>query len=346
MTAGLRALLVVAGAVLAACTSASAAGAPVAPAARPPVVEPAVAPDGPRMPITPTPHVGAGQPTTAAGTCTSSRLRTPGDWSRTITFQGTRRSYTVRLPAGYDGRTARPAVFLLHGLGRDGESLLRGTGMGRLADEEGFIVVAPEARGMVTSWDVRTPSGRPGSDVDFIDAVLADVREQACLDDERTHVAGFSNGAVMAMNLACRPSSPFASYAAVAGPWFDESCRDAPATSMLSFHGTQDEVVGYSGAKTVIGTLPPVRQTMQDWAEVSGCLASEREDLSRRVRHFTWAPCAAGVAVELYQLVGNGHVWPGAVTVGRSKDRNERTDEQVDATTLIWEFFERHPLRS
>jgi len=42
----------------------------------------------------------------------------------------------------------------------------------------------------------------------------------------------------------------------------------------------------------------------------------------------------------LYTIEGGGHTWPSGPRSGR---RVGRVSREIDATTAIWEFFQRHP---
>ena len=52
-----------------------------------------------------------------------------------------------------------------------------------------------------------------------------------------------------------------------------------------------------------------------------------------------YSECRDEVAVLLYIVEGGGHTWPGAADVARLGN----VTQEIDATDLIWEFFEAHP---
>lgn len=55
------------------------------------------------------------------------------------------RTYTVRLPHGYDKEKHYPVMILLHGMGQDSDDMERLTQFDQLADKEGIIAVYPLA---------------------------------------------------------------------------------------------------------------------------------------------------------------------------------------------------------
>jgi polyhydroxybutyrate depolymerase len=61
-----------------------------------------------------------------------------------------------------------------------------------------------------------------------------------------------------------------------------------------------------------------------------------------RVTETRYGGCRDGAEVVLYSIRGGGHTWPGgpqylpAFIIGK-------TSRQIDATSVIWSFFEAHP---
>lgn len=62
-----------------------------------------------------------------------------------VTVDDVDRSYTVRLPRGYDPQRHYPVVVLLHGKNQDPEDMERLTRFDQLADKDGIIAVYPAA---------------------------------------------------------------------------------------------------------------------------------------------------------------------------------------------------------
>ena len=83
----------------------------------------------------------------------------------------------------------------------------------------------------------------------------------------------------------------------------------------------------------------PVRAFAMGWAAREGCrMASQGEVIYRKgdATGERWA-CLPGQEVELYTLDGKGHSWPGSMMPARI------TSQDVDATAVMWAFFEAHP---
>ena len=61
----------------------------------------------------------------------------------------------------------------------------------------------------------------------------------------------------------------------------------------------------------------------------------------------TYKKCAQGAEVELYELLGEGHEWPGGPTMPSSiTSLLGPQSDAVSANELMWSFFVAHPLAS
>ncbi|MCW2788897.1 MAG: hypothetical protein JWP56_1200 [Aeromicrobium sp.] len=280
---------------------------------------------------------------TAPDRCSTGRPLDVGTTTRTVVVGGVTRTYVQHVPPGYDPTARTPLVMLFHGLGGDPRAVVRTTGMAQAADERTAILVAPLGSGKVSHWDFRSPMTEPTSDLAFVRTLVKELRRDGCIDSSRTYAAGFSNGSALTLALACDGSTDFAAYAAVSGPYFTPDCASAPPASIVYFHGMKDRTVPYEGATTVVGRLPAVNDTMSMWASHDGCPASgATTTASDDLRHYSWTSCRDATAVDIYAIVDGVHGWPGGGPM--SPGRTSRTeDSPVDATRLIWEFFDRHP---
>jgi polyhydroxybutyrate depolymerase len=275
--------------------------------------------------------------------CAPARSPAVGTTEHTISSGGETRTYLLHVPPGYDGSTRTPVVVLFHGYGGTPATMVQTTHMAAMADDNGFLLVAPQGRGDVARWDFRSSVDTKGSDLGFVRDLVKKVKSEACVDGARVYAAGFSNGSALTLALACDGTTKFAAYAAVSAPYYDDSCAKAPPAPIIYFHGMRDKVVPYDGADTIIGWLPPVNEAISEWVDHDGCPASgSTTTVSEHVRHFAWKSCGNGAAVELYAVDNGGHRWPGG-TASAPGRVDGITTQEIDASMLIWEFFEQHP---
>jgi phospholipase/carboxylesterase len=101
---------------------------------------------------------------------------------------------TLYVPPTYDARAPAPLLVWLHGAGGTGVVSVQ---LAALADEFGFVVLAPDAR----EWTWDAILGEWGPDVTFVQRAMAHTRERYAIDRERIWLGGFSDGASYALAL-------------------------------------------------------------------------------------------------------------------------------------------------
>ena len=149
---------------------------------------------------------------------------------------GQRRDGLLHVPRSYDSSRPAPLFVLLHGAGADGGNVLPWfTG---LAEDRGFIVLAPDAR--ASSWDVIR--GGYGPDVAFIDRALDQVFRSLAVDAERIAVGGFSDGASYALSIGIINGALFSDILAFS-PGFMAPAGQSDLPRVFISHGVRDEVL-------------------------------------------------------------------------------------------------------
>ena len=241
------------------------------------------------------------------------------------------------------------------------------------ADQHGYIVAYPQATGfefegrLITSWndlgcnaspgpqgpictenadDYPTPPecGKPRQcdwcschdDVGFIAALLDELEATLCVDLDRVFATGMSNGAMFTHRLACDLSDRLAAVAPISGTIARGFGCAPPSTakiSMISFHGTRDEVVRFDGSPSVDGFMyTPTARVVDAWAatDSQGCddenspYPTSKDDVAG-LECVQRANCSSGAEVVACAL-NVGHDWP-------------RKGEDRYAIDLMWEFF-------
>lgn len=271
----------------------------------------------------------------------------PGTNDRNMEFAGSKRTYRLHLPKGYTGDKPLPLVIVMHGAGANGAMTEALTKFSPLADKKNFAVVYPDGLHRLWGyWDDKDPG--------FIKALAEELAKEGIADDRRVYLTGISNGAYMANVLACDSADRFAAMAAVAGTmWRIKANTARPSRPMpvLYFHGTEDKIVGYDGVDFITkkDASLPAEDCAAWWAKKNGCdakpvidkLPDKAKDDTTVERH-TYAPTKSGAEVVLYKVIGGGHTWPGGLF--QPEQLLGKTSRDIDATELMWEFFEKHRL--
>ncbi len=259
-----------------------------------------------------------------------------GTFDQTLQSGGRTRVYRLHLPPGYD--PARPAalVIALHGYAAGPKSQERLSGLSDLADKEGFVVVYPEGlpdRQGRKGW---LSGPQAADDVTFVRDLIDHLVAELSLDPARVYVTGMSNGGGMAHKLGCELPRRVAAVAPVAGAYLYPDCQPERPVPVVAFHGTTDPVVPYAG----YDRLPGVEDWAAGWAGRNGCASTLSVVYQQgEVTGQAWADCEADVV--LYTIKGGGHTWPGG---GGMDARFGRTTADVDASQVMWAFFQAHPM--
>jgi polyhydroxybutyrate depolymerase len=91
--------------------------------------------------------------------------------------------------------------------------------------------------------------------------------------------------------------------------------------------------------------IPSSVEFLTEWATRNGCSdTSTEERVTEHVVLLRWDDCPATAPAELYVIEGAGHTWPGSQTHAALEDLLGPTTLEIDATDLMWEFFEQFHL--
>lgn len=270
------------------------------------------------------------------------------------------RWYSLFVPFSYDGERT-PLVIDLHGYlsGAAGQAAM--SNFARLAEDERFVWVTPQGNGTMPYWNA-VPHPNLPDDIAFIEHVIDDVERQLCIDRARVYVSGFSNGAFLASLVACRLSHRVAAVAVVAGLQMPRGCEPSRPLPILAIHGTDDRYVSFGGGPNpALDELPwndessaafhglpfaDVTTTAAKWAALQGCEPDpSTTTIGPSVDLIEYSGCSADSVIQLYVINGGGHTWPASAFSVASESVLGPTTHEIDASRLIWEFFEDHPLR-
>ncbi|BBY90559.1 esterase [Mycobacterium gallinarum] len=237
-----------------------------------------------------------------------------GDFPDGLNFGGLQRNYLVHVPPGIEQPTG--LVINLHGAGMTAGAQAAMTNYNAVADQHGFVVVYPE--GVDLSWadgrGASVPDRQGVDDVGFLVALADRLTQDFGIDPGHVFATGMSAGAFMANRLACSRADVVSAVAPVAGTLGSASpCNPSRPVSVLSIHGTADNVVPFNGGPMVgrggASDIVSAPAMAQRWRELDGCPAPVEDSPSPSVHRFTAAGCADGTEVSFIQIDGGGHTW-------------------------------------
>jgi polyhydroxybutyrate depolymerase len=241
-----------------------------------------------------------------------------------------------------------PLVFVFHGYTGNAQDIMEYSEFNALAEEFGFAVCYPQGStdGSGSTFFNVGYDFQQNEDVDDLGFVLAlndHLQDNQSLDPAAVYATGMSNGGDFCYLLACQASEVFQAVAPVAGMIMQDimdACNPTTTTSILEIHGTDDDVTYYEGDPYNVdgwGAYPSIPQTMDfflDLFQLSGAATfTALDDLDptdgSEVTVSSWSNDEGCPRVELYDVVGGGHDWPGAWG-----------NMDIDASRVAWEFFE------
>lgn len=219
---------------------------------------------GAGAPATSPPLAGAGSPG-----CGKAPSKT-GAAAQRVNVLGRDRAYTIVVPEGYAPQTPYPIVFVLHGNGGNAAGARAMTDLEKVAGGHAVFVYPDGAGG---GWNLDAPTSSNG-DVALFDAILLTAHNTLCIDSRRVFLTGFSNGAYMANQLACKRGDRIRGVVTHAGggPFEMAGTYDATghlvcpgkAVASLVVHGNSD------------GTVAPAegQKSIDHWSYANRCTSS------------------------------------------------------------------------
>lgn len=247
-----------------------------------------------------------------------------------IDVNGIKRDYIVHVPQSYSADEKYPLLFAFHGLGGNMKSSYDNSKFHLLAESENFIVVHPN--GISSKWNAVTVSNN--ADIDFVNVLIAELQKTYAVDSNRIYSSGMSNGGYFSFLLACELSDKIAAIGSVTGLMFKnalENCSPKRSVPILQIHGTQDNVVNYSGVDEVISywvehnglNSTPIKSQIPD---------SDTTDGST-VEKFVYQGDNENVEIQHFKIIGGSHEWPGY-----------QGNMDIDASTEVWNFVKKYDI--
>ena len=280
----------------------------------------------------------------------------PGSTTLSLKIDGFTRTVIVKVPANYTNKQKLSLVLNLHGSGSTALNEEGFSGMDQTANSDHFIVAYPQAlipNGSGFDWNVpdeplfgggAVPAGSP-NDIKFLVSLVKTLEKKYCVDPLRVYATGHSGGAREASQLACDASSVIAAVAPVDGLRAPSPCHAARAVPVIAFHGSADPIDPFNGNGQAYWTYS-VPVAAQKWATFDKCSPSPKTTKpAHDVVLTSYRSCANGAQVQLYEIIGEGHEWPGGPTLP-SVYTNVLGPQSnaINANQLMWSFFKAHPL--
>lgn len=162
---------------------------------------------------------------------------------RTIDVDGTEREYILTLPDDYDPERPYRLVFGFHGSQYDadwvanGEEPLTGPYFG-LQEEAAGSAIFVAGQALPGSW-----SNTGGRDLAYVEALLASLQAELCIDERRVFATGFSMGGIMTVRIGCALGDVFRAIAPMSPSLPSDCAEGTTPVAYWSSHGLQDTTI-------------------------------------------------------------------------------------------------------
>lgn len=280
----------------------------------------------------------------------------PGTTTLSLEVNGFARTVFVHIPFDSNNTTPFALVLNLHGSGVTAQDQAEFSEMDLISDTDHFIVAYPQGLipdGSGFDWNVpgvpltggRSVPAGAANDVSFLTKLVGILEGKYCVNPKEVYATGFSGGARMVSQLACDDSKIFAAVAPVSGLRRPTPCPSARAVPVIAFHGSADPVDPFAGHGESYWTYS-VSAAAKDWAKQDKCSTKAATSTPvATVKLTAYTKCKGGAAVELYEIIGEGHEWPGGPTVPANLvSELGPQSSAISANALMWAFFQAHPL--
>jgi len=203
---------------------------------------------------------------------------------------GNDRHYHIRMPEDHDGASKVGAIFFMHGYRGTARGIMRNQALGKAVSDLGLALVAPKSA--YEDWAIPgAPKAKEPVELEYFDAIVADIEKRFPIDTSRLMASGFSAGGMMTWNLACDRGELFAAFAPIAGTFWEPtptSCT-SPAASIIHTHGTSDRIVPLAGrpiADTKQGDISVVLDMYAKKGQFTEKRSYEQPDLEFQCNEF------------------------------------------------------------
>lgn len=269
---------------------------------------------------------------------------------------------------------------MLHGCTQSARAFARATGMNRLAEREGFLVLYPDQSRESNSWKCwnwflpgHTKRGR--GEVGWLAAMIRQVKRDHNVNPNRIYAGGFSSGAAMVPNLlvgypelltAGAIHSGFQYRAATGvkealsarssgGPdprkqgdrAFEAMGERARPIPTIVFHGNEDSVVApINGRQAVQQAVRTINRTLRYQSESGGAPTMEHSPTVKRGSegHHSFKRNEYRLSDGRLGVVHYSIEGMGHAWAGGQRNESYVAPGAPDASRFIWEFFDRHSL--
>jgi poly(3-hydroxybutyrate) depolymerase len=165
---------------------------------------------------------------------------------RSITVDGAHREYIIDLPENYDSNKPYRLIFAWHWLGGNADAVAGGGYYGLRDQARGeAILIAPDKYNVNGQDDNGWPNTN-GRDMQFLRAMLDEIKGSLCVDNNRVFSTGWSYGGMMSLAVGREMAGTIRAVAPMSGALFTPFNDSGKPTAAWIAHGMYDDVVDFN----------------------------------------------------------------------------------------------------
>jgi len=267
------------------------------------------------------------------------------DGYRTITVGDETREFVLYVPNTYDENNASPLIINFHGFGdaacAHADLIGNFYDFNTIADDNSILVAYPQ--GVTRTKDA--PEWDPGdngsmnineNDPYFAEKIIENIDAEFNVDLNKVYAIGYSNGGMMAYGLACNSSDKFAAIGIMSGTMLDDDCTNSDVTSVIHFHGIEDDVLPFDGNQD-FRSVPEVVSFWLNHNNIDESSLVTNELNGTDVLSEIYSDGDENTSYALYTInsefdKAGGHVWFSNAIDGKSPNQ------------IMWEFLNTYTL--
>ncbi len=225
---------------------------------------------------------------------------------------GAEGEYRVLPPPDWDGKRPIGAFLFVHGHRASAEEMMNYRELVAAVHALGFLLVAPQ--GLGDSWSTKGSPGEGRRDeVAFLAGLLDDLGRRYPLDAKRIVASGFSQGASVVWEFACRGDGRIRAFMPIAGVWWRPMPTECPAPRrpLLHIHGLSDPVMPMEGRSLRDRWRQgDVREAFATMRRLNACEATPRAAKRGELDCAFDEACSSGRSLALCLHPGDHHTNP------------------------------------
>ena len=192
----------------------------------------------------PTPTPAPSPNSDGTGGCGANPGLTTGRHS--ITVDGLHREYIIDVPANYNKNNPYRLIFAWHWLGGNADAVAGGGYYGLKDQSNGAaILVAPDRYNTNGQDDSGWPNTN-GRDMQFLRAMLNEIKGSLCVDSNRVFSTGWSFGGMMSLAVGREMAGTIRAIAPMSGALFTPFNDNGKPTAAWIAHGKYDDFVTFN----------------------------------------------------------------------------------------------------